>query len=99
MSHGLYDADRPATWPMRLRGVIASISTALVLAVTISYFLGDQAFSRLWFASGWLFAVAGTLIWRSAAHRLYVALHDTLAPSRRVLIVGANTLGVEVASE
>ena len=38
---------------MRLRTLISSVSTALVLAVAGSFFLGDERFSRLWFAAGW----------------------------------------------
>src|SRR5438445_7281092 len=53
-THGLYDLERPRSWPVRLRSIISSSSTALVLAVTVSYFLGDQAFSRLWLTSGWV---------------------------------------------
>jgi exopolysaccharide biosynthesis polyprenyl glycosylphosphotransferase len=99
VTHGLYDEERPPSFAACLRAVVSSISTALVLAVSISFFIGDQAFSRLWFASGWAFAVTGMLVWRSCAHRLYIALCDILAPSRRVLIVGANVLGEELACE
>jgi exopolysaccharide biosynthesis polyprenyl glycosylphosphotransferase len=98
-SHGLYDEERPPAWPVRLRSVVSSISTGLVLAVAASYFTGDQAYSRLWFASGWMLAVAGMLIWRSCAHRLFMVLREVVAPSRRVLIVGANALGEELALE
>jgi exopolysaccharide biosynthesis polyprenyl glycosylphosphotransferase len=98
-SHGLYDEERPPSWPVRVRSVVSSISTGLVLTVACSYFTGDQAYSRLWFASGWLIAVAGMLIWRSSAHRLFRILRDAVAPSRRVLIVGANRLGEELARE
>lgn len=50
--HGLYRLDRPKSWPIRMREIISSSSTALVLAITASFFLGDQAFSRLWLAAG-----------------------------------------------
>jgi exopolysaccharide biosynthesis polyprenyl glycosylphosphotransferase len=98
-THGFYDLDRPRSWPVRLRGIVSSSSTALVLAVTVSYFLGDQAFSRLWLASGWVVSVVGLAIWRAMAHRLYERLRDALAPANRVLIVGANRLGRELADE
>jgi exopolysaccharide biosynthesis polyprenyl glycosylphosphotransferase len=98
-THGLYDLERPQSWAVRLRAIISSSSTALVLAVTASYFLGDQAFSRLWLASGWLVSVAALSIWRALAHRAYERLRDVLAPANRVLIVGANRLGSELAAE
>ena len=95
----LYDTERSPAWPVLLRSVLSSISTALVLAVAVSYFLGDQAYSRLWFASGWLFAVVSMLIWRSCAHRLYEVVRDSQAHTRRILIVGSNPLGDELARE
>jgi len=98
-THGLYDLERPQSWPFRLRGIASSTSTALVLAFTASYFLGDQAFSRLWLASGWALSVAALVIWRPLAHRLYERLRAALSPANRVLIVGANRLGRELATE
>jgi len=98
-THGLYDLERPRSWPVRLRSIISSSSTALVLAVTFSYFLGDQAFSRLWLASGWLVSVAALSIWRAVAHRVYERLREAFSPANRVLIVGANRLGRELAAE
>ncbi len=98
-THGLYDLERPQSWPFRLRGIASSSSTGLVLAFTASYFLGDQAFSRLWLASGWGLSVAALVAWRVLAHRLYESLRDVLSPANRVLIVGANRLGRELASE
>ncbi len=98
-THGLYNLERPQPWPVRLRGIASSSATALVLAVTTSYFLGDQAFSRLWLASGWVVSIIGLAAWRILAHRAYQWLRDALAPSNRVLIVGANRLGREVAGE
>jgi exopolysaccharide biosynthesis polyprenyl glycosylphosphotransferase len=97
--HGLYALERPQTWPVRLRGIASSTSTALVLVITLSYFLGDQAFSRLWLASGWAAAILALAIWRAVAHRGYETLRDAVAPSNRVLIVGANRLGRELADE
>jgi len=99
VTHGLYELERPRSWPMRLRGIVSAASTALVLAVMVSYFLGDQAFSRLWLASGWAASVMALSIWRAIAHRLYQTLRDALAPSNRVLIVGANRLGRQLADE
>jgi exopolysaccharide biosynthesis polyprenyl glycosylphosphotransferase len=98
-THGLYDLERPRSWPVRLRSIISSSSTALVLAVTVSYFLGDQAFSRLWLASGWVVSVVGLAIWRAVAHRVYEGLREAFSPANRVLIVGANRLGRELAAE
>jgi exopolysaccharide biosynthesis polyprenyl glycosylphosphotransferase len=98
-THGLYDLERPQSWPVRFRGIVSSSATALVLAVTASYFLGDQAFSRLWLASGWAAAVLALVAWRALGRHVYEALRDALAPSSRALIVGANRLGLELADE
>jgi exopolysaccharide biosynthesis polyprenyl glycosylphosphotransferase len=97
--HGLYALERPQTWPVRLRAIASSTSTALVLVITISYFLGDQAFSRLWLAIGWAGSIVALSVWRALAHRGYEALRENVAPSNRVLIVGANRLGRELAEE
>jgi exopolysaccharide biosynthesis polyprenyl glycosylphosphotransferase len=98
--HGLYDEDhRIQPWPARLHITVSAVSTALILAVTISFFLGDQRFSRLWFAAGWAFAVAGLLLWRTLAQRLCTLARDALAPANRVLVVGANPLGEQLAVE
>jgi exopolysaccharide biosynthesis polyprenyl glycosylphosphotransferase len=98
-THGLYDLDRPPAWPSRLRAITSAVSTALVLTVAASFFLGDERFSRLWFAAGWGLAVAGLMAWRPAAQALYAAARDALAPADRVVIVGANRLGRQVAAE
>jgi exopolysaccharide biosynthesis polyprenyl glycosylphosphotransferase len=98
-THSLYEFERPQSWALRLRGIISSSATALVLAVTVSYFLGDQAFSRLWLASGWTASIVAIAIWRAVAHRLYGELRNAIAPTNRVLIVGANRLGRELANE
>ncbi len=96
---GLYDPDRSLAWPARLHAVVSSVSTALVVAVAMSFFFEDQRFSRLWFAAGWAFAVVALLVWRMLARKLYAAVRDTVAPANRVLIVGANTLGQELADD
>jgi exopolysaccharide biosynthesis polyprenyl glycosylphosphotransferase len=96
---GLYDAERSLAWPSRLHAIISSVSTALVLAVTASFFLGDQRFSRLWFAVGWAAAVLSLVIWRTIAPALYLSVRDAVATANRVLIVGANALGQELAGE
>ena len=46
-----------------------------------------------------LLAVAALVIWRPLAHRLYERLRDGLSHANRVLIVGANRLGRELATE
>jgi exopolysaccharide biosynthesis polyprenyl glycosylphosphotransferase len=97
--HGLYDLERHVSWPARLHLVLSSVSTALVISVAVSFFLGDQRFSRLWFAAGWAFAVLGLTLWRGLANRLYLAVRAAVAPANRVLVVGANRLGQDVARE
>jgi exopolysaccharide biosynthesis polyprenyl glycosylphosphotransferase len=96
---GWYDPDRVRSPFARLRTLVSAVSTALVLAVAASFFLGDERFSRLWFAYGWGVACAGLFAWRTVAPRLYVAAREAIAPADRVLIVGANSLGQELARE
>jgi exopolysaccharide biosynthesis polyprenyl glycosylphosphotransferase len=44
-------------------------------------------------------AIAGLAIWRTVADRLYLSLPAGIAPVRRVLIVGANAVGQQLARE
>jgi exopolysaccharide biosynthesis polyprenyl glycosylphosphotransferase len=96
---GLPQAHRRHPWPGRLHAVMSAISTALILTVTISYILGDQRFSRLWFAAGWAFAVMGLFVWRTAAQRLLAWARSALVPANRAVIVGANPVGRQIAHE
>jgi exopolysaccharide biosynthesis polyprenyl glycosylphosphotransferase len=96
---GLYDEQRALGWIGRGQVIISAVSTALVLAVTASFFLGDQRFSRLWFVAGWALAIVGLNVWRGLAWSLYTRARDALAPANRVLIVGANALGERLARE
>jgi exopolysaccharide biosynthesis polyprenyl glycosylphosphotransferase len=98
-THGLYRLERPKSWPTRLRDIASSISTAVLLVVTASFFLGDQSVSRLWLAAGWAAAIVSLTVWRVAAHHLYEFFRDAFGPTNRVLIVGANALGRELADE
>jgi exopolysaccharide biosynthesis polyprenyl glycosylphosphotransferase len=75
------------------------LSTALVIVLTLSFFAGDGAFSRLWFATSWALAVVALSVWRFAASRLSLAVRNAIAPATRVLVVGANALGQQLASE
>jgi hypothetical protein len=63
---GVYQPRRRLPLPGRIHLVVSAISTSLVLAVMISFALGDQRFSRLWFAAGWAFSVFGLLLWRTS---------------------------------
>jgi exopolysaccharide biosynthesis polyprenyl glycosylphosphotransferase len=96
---GVYESHRRLAWPTLLHVVVSAISTALILAVTFSYALGDQRFSRIWFAAGWLFTAVGLIVWRSAAQQLVQATRMVLVPANRAVIVGANALGQQVADE
>jgi len=97
--HHFYDFERPRRWTARTQLIISAVSTALVVAVAASFFLGDERFSRLWFAAGWLLAISSLVLWRMLAQRLYVAIRQRVAPADCVLIVGANQLGQQIASE
>jgi exopolysaccharide biosynthesis polyprenyl glycosylphosphotransferase len=97
--HGVYERDRRLRWSSRLHVVVSAISTALIIAVMVSYALGDQRISRLWFAAGWLFAVFGLLLWRTVAEHALMVVRATIAPASRAIVVGANPLGRQVAQE
>ena len=43
---GLYDQPRPVVWATRLHTIVSALSTALIISLTLSFFAGDQAFSR-----------------------------------------------------
>ena len=96
--HGFYDRERLATFP-QAGTIISSLSIALVLGVTFSYFFGDPKYSRLWLATGWLLASVGMIGWRWFAQSLYARLRDRLLPARRAIIVGANATGEDLARE
>jgi exopolysaccharide biosynthesis polyprenyl glycosylphosphotransferase len=96
---GLYDEPRPYAWPTRLYTIVSAVSTALVVGLTVSYFLGDGAFSRLWSATGWAIAIGALIAWRELATHAYTAIRERVAPARRALVVGANPLGKQLASE
>jgi exopolysaccharide biosynthesis polyprenyl glycosylphosphotransferase len=97
--HDFYDLNRPQPWLDRLKMIVSTVSTALVLTVAASFFLGDHRFSRLWFAAGWAFSVLGLVGWRWAMARAYGALQRAVMPARRVVIVGANPIGRELFAE
>jgi exopolysaccharide biosynthesis polyprenyl glycosylphosphotransferase len=97
--HGFYDASRPRTWAATLQTVVSGVSTGLVVSVAASFFIGEQGFSRLWFGAGWCVAVALMFVWRAAASRAYVAVRAAVVPRRRMVVVGANPLGRELAGE
>jgi exopolysaccharide biosynthesis polyprenyl glycosylphosphotransferase len=97
--HNLYDEPRPYAWPARLYTIVSAVSTALVISLTASYFLGDQALSRIWLATGWGLAIVGLLAWRKLATQLYAVVRNAIAPMTRALVVGANPLGKQLASE
>jgi exopolysaccharide biosynthesis polyprenyl glycosylphosphotransferase len=99
IAHGTYDLERRPGWPRRINTVVSSVSTAVVLAIGLGFFIGDQSFSRLWLAAGWMVATIVLTGWRSLGAYLYAAIRSALAPAPRVLIVGANTLGREIAGE
>jgi exopolysaccharide biosynthesis polyprenyl glycosylphosphotransferase len=97
--HRMYDLRALPAWPARLNATVSALSTAAVLALAISFFRGDAQFSRLWFATGWALAIVLLTIWRVVIQRVIVGLAHTLAPATRVLIVGANGTGEELATE
>jgi exopolysaccharide biosynthesis polyprenyl glycosylphosphotransferase len=97
--HGFYDAGRPRSWPATFQTAVSGVSTGLVAAVAMSFFVGEDGFSRLWFGAGWALAVLSVFAWRTVAHRVYVRVRAAVIPRRRVVVVGANPLGRELADE
>jgi exopolysaccharide biosynthesis polyprenyl glycosylphosphotransferase len=97
--HDFYHLDRPRSWLGRLRMIASTVSTALALTVTAAFFLGDYRFSRLWFTVGWALSVLGVVGWRWLAVSAYAAIRAAVVPARKVLIVGANTVGRDLAQE
>jgi exopolysaccharide biosynthesis polyprenyl glycosylphosphotransferase len=97
--HGFYDPGRPRSWPTTFQTTLSGVSTGLVAAVTMSFFVGEDGFSRLWFGAGWALAVVFVFAWRMLAHPAYARIRAAVIPRRRVLIVGANQLGRELADE
>ena len=96
---GLYDVERPRSWLVQLHAAVSALSTALVLTVAASFFLGDFRFSRLWFATGWALSVVGLSTWRAFALAGYARLRAAVAPAPRAIVVGANPVGRELARE
>lgn len=95
---GLGDLDRQRSWPTRLRAITSAISTGTVLAVVVT-FDQDQRLSRAWLAMGWSISILVIATWRMLAPTAYLAIRRKLAPRRRVVVVGANVVGGELARE
>jgi exopolysaccharide biosynthesis polyprenyl glycosylphosphotransferase len=95
---GLGDLDRQRSWPTRLRAITSAVSTGTVLAVVVT-FDQDQRLSRAWLALGWSLSIVAITGWRVIAPTAYLAIRRKLAPRRRVVVVGANVLGQELARE
>lgn len=95
---GMGDLDRQRSWPTRLRAITSAVSTGTVLAVVVT-FDQDQRLSRAWLALGWSLSIIAITGWRMIAPTAYLALRRKLAPRRRVVVVGANVLGQELARE
>jgi len=95
---GLADLDRRRSWPTRLRAITSAVSTGLVLAVVFS-FDQDQRLSRAWLAIGWTMAIVSLSTWRSVATTLHLAVRRQFTSRPRLVIVGANILGQELARD
>jgi exopolysaccharide biosynthesis polyprenyl glycosylphosphotransferase len=51
------------------------------------------------YATGWILAIVALLTWRAIAMRVYLAVRNAVIPATRVLVVGANPLGQQLAGE
>jgi exopolysaccharide biosynthesis polyprenyl glycosylphosphotransferase len=98
-SHGMYDLDHPRQRSSQLYAILSSVSIALVLAVTLAFFIGETSYSRVWFAAGWGLTITTLAVWRAALERAYAALRVRFVPARRAIVVGANAAGRESACE
>jgi exopolysaccharide biosynthesis polyprenyl glycosylphosphotransferase len=97
---GFYDESRLHGGVRRLHHLISAVSSGLAFALFVSFVdLGDQSLSRIWLATGWALAIAGLVVWRTLADRAVASLRQAIAPADRVLIVGANAQGEEIANE
>jgi len=95
---GLSDLGNRRSWPVRLRAITSGVSTGAVIAVILS-FDQDQRLSRAWLAIGWSLSIVGLSSWRSVAPTLHLAVHRRLSTRPRLVIVGANPVGQELARE
>jgi exopolysaccharide biosynthesis polyprenyl glycosylphosphotransferase len=95
---GLADLERVRSWPTRLRAITAAISTGTVIAIIFA-FDGDLRLSRVWLALGWSLAIAGLVAWLTIAPAIYFTLRRYLVTRPRAIVVGANTVGMDVARE
>lgn len=77
---------------------MSAVSTGTVLAVVVT-FDQDQRLSRAWLALGWSLSIAAIAGWRIVAPKAYLTMRRRIAPRRRLLVVGANVLGQELARE
>jgi exopolysaccharide biosynthesis polyprenyl glycosylphosphotransferase len=95
---GLSDLGQLRPWPTRLRAITSAVSTGAVIAVILS-FDQDQRLSRAWLAIGWSLSIIGLSSWRSLAPALHLAVHRRLSTRPRLVVVGANPVGQELARE
>ena len=95
---GLTDLDRGRSWPTRVRMIVSAVSTGLVVSVVFT-FDQDQRLSRAWLAAGWSLAIVGLATWRSVAPVIHLAMHRKMETRPRLIIVGANATGQELARE
>lgn len=88
---------RPRSWAALTQAAASALSTALVVALSLSYFMGEPALSRVWIATSWLVAIVGLIAWRSVVPHLYVAIRDAIGHAPRIAIVGTGDLARDVA--
>jgi len=98
-TQGLYTDRRPRTWWSRLQASLSSVSTGLMFSLSVSFVVDEPRFSRLWFAVFWLLAVGGIHLWRTITEPLTSMCRARLTSGKRVVIVGANAMGEDLARE
>jgi exopolysaccharide biosynthesis polyprenyl glycosylphosphotransferase len=95
---GLSDLDHTRSWPTRLRAITSSVSTGAVIAVVLS-FDQDQRLSRAWLAIGWSLSIVALTSWRSLAPTVHLGIRRRLSTRPRLIVVGANPIGQELARD
>jgi exopolysaccharide biosynthesis polyprenyl glycosylphosphotransferase len=97
--HGFYVREGLSVARARTGVIASTLSIAVVVAVTLSYFIGDPRYSRLWLATGWLLSIGGLTLWRWFAESIFRKIRGSLLPAPRVIIVGANSVGEDLARD
>jgi lipopolysaccharide/colanic/teichoic acid biosynthesis glycosyltransferase len=97
---GLYDLDQILAGTREYARIAHSITYGVFIAVVVSYAAGRQPIvSRLWLVLIWVLAIGAVCGERFVTRRVVRRLRQGGALRTRVVVVGASTLGVEIAQQ